>query len=94
MPQFRPGPNFGTDENNEQPQEPQAGPGKVTISLPPVSGNTTGRLPVLLLSGSHPTPDADLLSAMARKGKLCEIRLVVCLSSRLMRRLVGSGWLT
>lgn len=62
MPQFRPLPNFKEVEE----AEPVALPPEATTDPIPSIPYTTGRMPVVLLTGPHPTPDTDRLAALAK----------------------------
>lgn len=69
MQQFRPFSRFdGTEE--VEPRESLLGgtqPVVTTDPLPALSINTTGHMPILLLTGTHPTPVTDQLAAMVQK---------------------------
>jgi len=65
MPQFRSIPNFDDDKDKTPSEENLAG--KTTVLLPPISMNTSGRMPVILLSGPQPNSDTDRLSAIVRR---------------------------
>ena len=69
MPQFRSLPSFDNDDEKEQPEEESAASQSRKTPVPPsfVSNLTTGHMPVLLLSGPHPTVDSMRLAAMVRK---------------------------
>lgn len=80
MQNFRPLPRFDGVEEAVPARRPPAGTRSVTTTdtfptvfpddtgaVPGVSVNTTGRVPILLLSGSHPGPVADQLAALAQK---------------------------
>lgn len=64
MQQFRPLPRI---EKIEEAEPAEVQPGTTTDSSPSVSAHTTGRMPVLLFSGPHPTPATDQLAALTRK---------------------------
>jgi len=64
MQQFRPLPNFSRIEEAEPVALP---PEATTDPIPSVAPYiTTGRIPVVLLTGPHPTPDTDRLAALAK----------------------------
>jgi Transglycosylase SLT domain len=69
MRQFRPLPSFDEIEEAEPfealPVDIQ--PVAITDALAPVSPNTSGRVPVLLLRGAYSTPVTDQLAALAKK---------------------------
>jgi beta-glucanase (GH16 family) len=67
MPQFRPIPNFDKDKGNDIVESEENLAGKTTVLLPPLSMNTSGRMPVILLSGPQPNTDTDRLSAIVRQ---------------------------
>jgi hypothetical protein len=70
MPQFRPIPSFDDDKEKEriktEIESIGAQPAKPTKPLPSIS-NTTGRIPIILLSGPIPTSDTNQLAALVQK---------------------------
>src|SRR5258708_11869371 len=72
MQQFRPLPRFDQGEEvdvaDEGPLVPSQIPTSTTDPIPALPlYTTTGRVPVVLLSGPHPTSDTDRLAALARQ---------------------------
>jgi hypothetical protein len=64
MQQFRPLPNFAKIEEAEPVALP---PEATTDPIPSVAPYiTTGKIPVVLLTGPHPTPDTDRLAALTK----------------------------
>lgn len=61
MPQFRPQPNLGDNEGSKQPGKNLDEKKQEDMPAPPT--RATGPVPILLLSGPYPAPDADLLAA-------------------------------
>jgi hypothetical protein len=69
MQQFRPLPRFDKVEEARPVEVPplDTQPVVTTGVFPAVAPHTTGRIPVLLLTGPHPTPVTDQLTALAKK---------------------------
>jgi hypothetical protein len=73
MQQFRPLPRFDTIEEAEPVETPPTATTDpipalhTTDPIPALRAHTTARLPIVLLSGPHPTPDTGQLAALLQK---------------------------
>lgn len=68
MSQFRPVPSWNDQEKSRGEEKKQEnGNAEETEAQPSSSGSTTGRIPIILLTGPHPTPDAVILAEFTQK---------------------------